>query len=177
VSQAVLKATKITKAPALNVAFKPFENSIYDIRGRLRLLDELTLIERALFRGKEGTISEKARDFTNDVAPALFEKIETAGLEPVGDAKQLSFIKELVGYLKGLPVANITLAFAPTNTFVENLSNQISTVVGVKTLIDLIVNEYIVGGAVIEFRGKVFRQTLDIPLEEVLRREVGVLTK
>ncbi len=182
VSSAFAKASvdkKVSKVSQVwggtNVAFKPFENSVYDVRGLGQLLEELALIERALFRGREGTISEKSKDFTTGVAVSLFEEIEKTGMEPATDAKQLAFIKSLVDYLKGLPIVRITLAFAPTNTFAADLSNNISNTVGVKTLIDLVIDEYIVGGAIFEFRGKVFRQTLDGALEEVLAREVGGL--
>ena len=45
-----------------SVAFSPFVNSIYDTEGLLRFLDEITLIQRSLFRDKGGPISVKARD-------------------------------------------------------------------------------------------------------------------
>ncbi len=152
------------------VAFKPFENSVYDLRGFLRMIDDLELIQRSLFRGKEGTISFKARDFTTSSIIGLFEDIEKAGLEPETDQKQQKFLMDLIGYLKTLPVLKLTLAFAPTNTFLERLSNQVSTVVGVKTLLDVVVNEYIVGGAIFEFKGKISKQTLDEQLEGALRK-------
>src|SRR3989344_2738580 len=86
-------------AADLTVAFRPFENSIYDMRGLLRLLDDLILIERALFRGRQGTVSFKARDFISGGVVSLFEDLEKIGLEPTTDAKQLEFVKDLVKYL------------------------------------------------------------------------------
>lgn len=156
--------------PDVNIAFKPFENSIYDLGGFLRMIGDLELIERSLFRGKEGTISFKARDFTTSGIINLFLDIEKTGLEPATDQKQKRFLLDLVSYLKTLPVLKLTLAFTPTNTFLERLSNQISTIVGIKTLLDVLVNEYIVGGAIFEFKGKISKQTLDEQLEGVLRK-------
>lgn len=158
-------------------AFKAFENSVYDLRGFLRMLDDLELIERSLFRGKEGAISFKARDYATSSIIGLFEDIEKTGLEPTTDQKQKLFLNDLISYLKSLPIVKITLAFAPTNTFLERLGAAISTQVGTKTLIDVLVNEYIVGGAIFEFRGNISKQTLDVPLEQALAREMAISDK
>ncbi len=161
------------KIDSTNIGFKPFENSIYDLRGLLRMTSDLELIERSLFRGKEGTISFKARDFATGGTVNLFTDIEKAGLEPATDQKQKKFLGDLLSFLKTLPVLKLTLAFSPTNTFLERLGNQITTVVGVKTLLDVVVDEYIVGGAIFEFKGKISKQTLDEQLEGVLRKGIG----
>ncbi len=169
----VSKASQVSSVTANpEIAFKPFENSIYDLRGYLRMNDDLELIERSLFRGKEGTISFKARDFTTSSIINLFEDIEKAGLEPPTDQKQKKFLQDLIVYLKTLPILKITLAFSPTNTFLERLGNQVSTIVGTKTLLDVVVDEFIVGGAIFEFKGKISKHTLDEELEGVLARSV-----
>lgn len=154
------------------LAFRPFENSIFDMRGLLGILDDLELVERSLFRGREGTISAKARDFTNSSILGIFEEIEKAGLEPTQEQKQVKFLKDLAQYLRSLPTVRVTLAFAPTNTFLEKLASQMSSYMGRKTILDLLVNEYIVGGAVFEFGGKISRETLDSKLEEALGKLV-----
>lgn len=159
----------------LTVAFRPFENSIFDMRGLLTIVEDLTLIERSLFRGKEGPISTKARDFTTSSVITIFEDLEKTGLMPTTEAKQLKFLKDLVSYLKSLPVVRVTLAFAPTDTFLTKISNDISSLLSRKAIIDLTVDEYIVGGAVFEYGGKLNRQTLDAKLEEVLAKQVGGL--
>jgi hypothetical protein len=154
----------------INIAFLPFENYVYDLRGFISMMDDLELVQRSLFRGKEGTISFKARDFTMSGIISLFEQIENAGLEPAGDQKQQKFLMDLSSYLKTLPVLKLTLAFSPTNTFLERLSNQVTTIIGTKTLLDVLVDEYIVGGAIFEFKGKISKHTLDEQLEGALRR-------
>lgn len=154
------------------IAFKPFENSIYDLRGFLRLLDDLILIERSLFRGKDGTISSKARDFANSTVISIFEDIEKAGVEPATDAKQLNFLKDLVAYLKKLPVVKVTLAFSPTNTYLEKMSNSLSVFMNKKTILDAVVDEHIVGGAVFEYGGKISESTLEAPLGEFLSKQI-----
>lgn len=153
-------------------AFTPFVNSIYDVDGLLRLLDDIELVARSLYRGYEGTISQKARDFTTSSIIGIFEDLEKTGLEPATDQKQAKFLKDLVAFLKQLPSVKVTIAFAPTNTFLMKLNAQISALVGSKVILDVVINQYIVGGATFEYHGKVSKQTLDASLEEALKKSV-----
>lgn len=159
------------------VAFKPFENSIYELRGLLSMLDDLALIERALFRGKEGTISSKAKDFSTSSIIAIFEELEKTGLEPYTERQQLKFLKDLIAYLKTLPTVKVTFAFAPTTTFVQKISNDISNVLGKKALLDITVDQFIVGGALFEFQGKTSGMILKEKLEEVLFKKLGAINE
>lgn len=151
-----------------NTAFIPFVATVYETEGLLRLLDELELVARSLFRGKESPISAKARDFTTSSIIGIFEELEKTGLEPAGDRAQAKFLKDLTAYLKLIPVVKVTIAFAPTNTYLMKLNSEISAVVGTKVILDIVINSYVIGGAVFEYKGKVSRQTLDEKLGEVL---------
>ena len=153
-----------------SVAFSPFVNNIYDTSGLLRFLDEITLIQRSLFRDKGGPISLKARDFTASSILYTFEEVEKAGLEPETDQKQMQFLKELVAFIKKIPVVKISIAFEPTNTFLMKLNSQISATIGKRIILDVVINQYLIGGAVIEYNGKAGKYTLDGPLEEALRK-------
>lgn len=154
------------------VAFSPFVNSIYDIGGLMTLLEEISLIQRTLFRGKEGLISQNAKDFTTGNIITIFEELEKTGLEPVTDQKQMKFLQDLVVYVKKLPIVKVSIAFEPTNTFLIKLNSQISVVLGKKIILDIVINQYLVGGAVFEYSGKVGRYTLDNELENVLKKLV-----
>lgn len=156
------------------VAFSPFVNSIYNTDGLLRFLDEITLIQRSLFRDKGGPISLKARDFTSSGILYIFEEVEKTGLEPETDQKQMKFLKDLATFVKKLPVVKISIAFEPTNTFLMKLNSQISAAVGTKVILDVVINQYLIGGAVIEYNGKAGKYTLEGPLEEALRKGLEV---
>lgn len=155
------------------VAFSPFLNSIYDMNGFLGMVDEINLIERSLFRGKEGPISQKARDFTTGNIINIFEELEKAGLEPTTDQRQMQFLKDLVDYIKKLPFIKVSIAFEPTNTFLMKLNSQICAIVGKKVILDVVINQYLIGGAIFEYNGKVGRFTLDTQLDEVLTKAVS----
>jgi len=152
-----------------NPAFSAFANTIYDTAGLNRLIDDLTLIERSLFKDKSGPISAKARDFTTGNIIPVFEEIEKAGLEPTTEAKQSAFLKDAAGFLQALTVVKVTIAFDPTFNLVIKLSNQLSQFLGKKVILDLIIDENIIGGAIFEYNGLQSTQTLQTKLESQIK--------
>ena len=156
------------KHSAYEVAFVPFANSINDTEGLFRLLDQITTVERFLFKDRQGTIRQKASDFLSANLVSIFAEIEERGLEPEGDSGQMQFLKGLATYLRDLPQVKVTMAFEPTNNFVAKLNSEISNVVGKKVILDMIINQYIIGGAIFEYNGRVSEQTLAGRLDEVI---------
>lgn len=154
---------------ASSPAFSAFANTIYDTATLNRLIDDITLIERSLFKGKSGPISVKARDFTTGRIIPVFEEIEKAGLEPTNESKQLAFLKDLASFLQALPVVKVTVAFDPTSNLVVKLSNQLSQVLGKKVILDLVIDENVIAGAIFEYKGMRSEQTLQEKLELQIR--------
>lgn len=151
-----------------DAAFTAFANTIYDVTDLSRLLDEINLIERSLFKDKTGTIYEKAKDYLSTKVLNVFLQIEETGLEPDGDQKQLQFLKDLVNFLHNLPLVKATVAFEPNKTFVMKLNNQISAILAKKVILNLIIDESVIGGAIFEYRGKTSEQTLKKKLDDML---------
>ena len=149
-------------------AFIPFVNTINETEGLFRLINLLMGAARFLFKNKEGWISQKASDFLPANLAAIFAEIEERGLEPVGDHKQMQFLKDLITCLRDLPEVRVTLAFGPTNNFVVRLNKVISDAVGRKVILDIIINQYIIGGAIFEYQGKVSEHTLAERLDQVI---------
>ena len=155
-------------------AFTAFSNTVYDMAGLGRLFDQINLIERSLFKDKQGMISEKARDYLTGNIIAVFEEVEKVGLEPQDDQGQLKFLRDLMTYLQNLPVVKVTVAFESTHSYVMKLNNQISGYLGKKCILEMIIDEDVIGGAIIEFNGKMSDQTLKIKLHDEL---VGLVEK
>ena len=155
---------KITNEAALGA----FANTIYDTTGLSRLIDQINLIERSLFKDKPGMISAKARDYLTGNIISVFEEIEKAGLEPADDQGQLQFLKDLITYLQSLPVVKVTVAFEPTHSFVMKLNNRLSEFLGKKGILELTIDENVIGGAGFEFNGKMSDQTLKYKLHDEL---------
>ncbi len=154
-------------------AFGAFANTIYDVNDLSRLVDELNLVERSLFKDEAGTIYDKARDYLSGGVLSIFEQIEKAGLEPEGDQKQLQFLKDLVSFLNNLATIKVTIAFEPTRSFVMRLNNQISASIGKKCVLDIVIDESVIAGAVFEYKGKAVEKTLKSDLYNVLVTMVG----
>lgn len=154
---------------ASNPAFTAFANTIYDTAALNRLIDDITLIERSFFKGRSGPISKKARDFETGNIIGVFEEIEKAGLEPTTESKQVAFLKDVASFLQGLPVVKVTIAFDPTFNLVVKLSNQLSHVLGTKVILDLIIDENIIAGAIFEYKGLQSSHTLQTTLESAIK--------
>ncbi len=150
-------------------AFAAFANTVYDTASLNRIIDDLTLIQRSLFKDKTGPISVKARDYTTSNIIPIFEEVEKAGLEGTTDQKQLQFLKDLVSFLQNLPIVKVTIAFDPTQSLIVKLSNQLSGFVGNKVILDLVIDGSVIGGAIFEYRGRRAGQTLQDKLEGELK--------
>ncbi len=153
------------QTPLDKTAFIPFSNLIVDTQDLYRMVNDLTTVQRSLFKDKEGTISDKSKDFLASSLTNVFVEVEKRGLEPAGDAKQQEFVKTLIEYLKNLSVVKITLAFGPTTNFLQRINTEISNEIGNKAVLDIVVNQFIIGGAVFEYNGKVRAYTLEEKLD------------
>lgn len=149
-------------------ALVAFANSVNTLSDMFRLFDQLEELKRLLFKDKTGSISEKAGFYMPGNLAPIFKDIQTSGLEPQGDLQQQRFLDSIIDNLKKLPVVSVTLAFEPTDSFVGKLNNEISTLCGGKVLLDLVINQYIVAGAIFEYKGKRKEYILKDKLESAI---------
>lgn len=149
-------------------AFLPFANSINDTGEQVRLLDQVATIGRFLFKGKEGAITQKASEYLPSDLASIFLELEEKGLEPAGDDRQMAFLDSLIKYLKAMPQVGVTLAFTPTNNFITRVNSVISNELGKKVVLDIIINQYIIGGANFEYKGKFREDNLGQKLDTVI---------
>lgn len=151
-----------------SLAFVAFANSINTLSDMYRLFDQIEELKRLLFKDKSGSILQKAGFYMPGNLAPIFKDIETSGLEPAGDLGQQRFLNSLVEYLKKLPVVSVTLAFDPTDSFVAKLNNEISAICAGKVLLDLVVNQFIMGGAIFEYKGRRREYILKDKLEKAI---------
>lgn len=148
-------------------AFVPFGSIVSDTGDLYRLIEQVEGLSRFLFRDKQGPISVKAGEYLTSNLAIIFKEIEDRGLEPTTDDKQSDFLSALSTYLKNIPLVKITLAFDPTLEFVAQLNKKITAAAGCKVILDVLVDESIVGGAKFEFGGKYWSSTLDGQIQKV----------
>ena len=80
----------------------------------------------------------------------------------------MQFLKDLIGFLQNLPLVKVTFGFEPTQSFLMRLNNQISAFISKKAILDILIDENVIGGAVFEYNGKISHQTLQKKLDNEL---------
>lgn len=149
-------------------AFIPFGSIVSDTNDLYRLIEQVEGLSRFLFRDKQGPISIKAGEYLTSNLAIIFKEIEDRGLEPATDDKQADFLRALADYIKNIPLVKITLAFDPKLEFVAQLNREITAVAGCKVVLDISVDESIVGGAKFEYKGKYWSSTLEVQITQVI---------
>lgn len=145
----------MTKIQFDKAVFIPFVSTVYDTNGMYLLIEQLEGLKRFLFKDKEGTISRKAGTFLSSNIASILGQLETLGLEPADDEKQLQLLDAIIEYLTNMPRVKVTLAFEPSITFVNKLNSVVSKEIGQKVILDISVNQFIFAGVVFEYNGKV----------------------
>ncbi len=79
----------------------------------------------------------------------------------------LKELKETKEELLKLPVLKIQLAFSPTPSFIKEISNWLKRNLKKKVLLDVEVNPAIVGGAILEYRGRYLDLSLKKEIEKL----------
>lgn len=123
------------------------------------LLSELDVLERALFKTGEGdftsTISSKIRQIT---ANALEKLLITEDKE--------NMLKNLRQKVKLLKYVHLTLAVEPTGETINKIFVWIKQNVDSATAIDIEIDKSILGGAIIEYQGKIKSFTVKQKVDE-----------
>lgn len=133
----------------------PFLALVWDTSDVHNIEQQTESIKRFLFKGKEGTIVEKAGPVLSGTMAKILKEFEERGLEPKDDDRQQRFLESILEFLKSIPRVKITLAFEPSITFIRRLNDEISKEVGQKVILDIIINQFIVAGATFEYNGKI----------------------
>ncbi len=145
----------MTKVTFDKAVFIPFASSVYETNAMYLLIEHLEGLKRFLFKDKEGTITRKAGTFLSSNVASIFSQLETLGMEPPDDEKQLQLLDAVIEYLNNMPKVKVTFAFEPSITFINRINGEISKELGQKVILDISVNQFIFAGAVFEYNGKV----------------------
>jgi len=127
--------------------------------------DELDLLEKSLFEVKGETfdvvLDRKLPKEVSDLVRELTLK-----------ADKKSVILGLKKILDGLKHVEVTIAFRPTNKFVEDIWSEINKDRTEKVAIDLKTDKDIIGGALISYEGKFFDGSILKMLNDTLKSYV-----
>jgi F0F1-type ATP synthase delta subunit len=134
----------------------------------ISLKEDISKIQKVIF-SKSGTLSEKAKGI---VKKELFEFIleaERQGEIDFNSQEQFEFLENLKIKLDSLPLLKMTLAFSPTQSTIEKISQFLENKLGKKIILDISYNPEILGGAILEYRGKYLNLSLAKNLEKSLK--------
>jgi len=80
---------------------------------------------------------------------------EVLSSEMRGDpGEQADYLRGLKKEIEGLPTMRMKLAFWPSRGFIERLSDWVKENVGAKVLLEVVREEELIGGTVIDYEGK-----------------------
>jgi len=150
-------------------AFKPFTEKVKTRENLISLLDEIDEAKRLAYVGEQTiALSDKLVGKVSEEFRATVADLEKEGLFPTSRREQNAFLTKLEKYLSGLPTIRLIFAFTPSEEFLDRLSTYFEKATGKKTVLDILVKEEIVAGAVIESGGEYRDYSSLKKLEEVL---------
>jgi len=111
------------------------------------LLSEIDELEKALFKIGEG-------DWDAVLEKAVRAKTALAIRQAIGETDRKTFLTKLRDQVNSLTYIGLTLAFEPTSEIVSRLSTWIKQNVGEAVALDIAIDKRILGGAIIDYKGK-----------------------
>ncbi len=133
---------------------------IYTVEDRRIFFEELELLMAGLYKQGENSFDNILKNRVRvSIAQALREVFQD---QSVSKERYFNDLKER---LDSLRIFEITLAFEPSQRFLEELFSHVNAVYGGGIILDLTYNPRIVGGCVVTFAGKYrdysLRKTID----------------
>lgn len=106
-------------------------------------------------------------------------KEELISKDPKIENKEMikEFLTQLKERLQSLKTINLTLAFSPPQQIINNIYEWINKNVGDGYVLDIEVNQDIIGGAKITFQGRYLDLSLKKTLEQVFKNKRKEITK
>ena len=128
-------------------------------------LSRLEETQRGLFRTGTDVDAFLAEQFSLPVTAAIiaYAQAEKANLQDPASATQ--FFTSLVGSLRQLPLVTLRLAYIPTRKQLQDFSRWFVDSTGEHVIFDIVLEEKLLGGAVIEYSGRIGNYSLSKKLE------------
>jgi len=154
------------------------ENLLTDINTKEALGDFTGSIHEALsyvYRGGNKLLSEKILGKVSEPFRQKIIDLEAAGSLPALRREQSDFLKTLLEYCESLPSLKLTMAFIPSQEFVNKLAGWVRGELGKKVILDTALQETIIGGCIFEYGGEHRDWSLEAKLDETLDQEIKKL--
>jgi len=113
-----------------------------------QLTDDLWKVRESIFKTDIDAVEETlSKDLNMEMAAIVRDAWQK-------NAHKETVIEQLIDSLNHLDIVRITLAMKPSETLVAKVSEWLRAETGTKVILDIKVNEDIMGGIVIDYQGK-----------------------
>ncbi len=106
--------------------------------------------------------------FPSDMVMSLQNAWKEAGIDTKNIIEIQHFLEELKEVVKHTPVINVTIAFKPKEQTIRRIHAWIASHIKTPLMLNIKVEKEIIGGAIIEFKGKYFEYTVHKALNETI---------
>ena len=148
--------------------FDNFSKKIITKEDLIFYLEEINLVKRLIFKNINIPLSEKAKGKISEHFRKEIEKLEKNKIISKKPEKNQILFENFEKYLQNLPQIKIKIAFHAKEKFVNEISFWLEKEIKQKVILDLIFNPKIVGGAIIEYKGKQFNFSLAKKIDKLV---------
>ncbi|MDP2720506.1 MAG: F0F1 ATP synthase subunit delta [bacterium] len=135
-------------------------------------LEQVEETSRWIYKGGKKTLSEKIKGAVSEEFRKLVVDLETSSQIPTGGAEAKEFLGDLEEYLNKSTLVKLTLAFFPSQDFLEKLSVWFKKQTGKGAIFDVQVKEEIIAGCLFEYAGEYRDYSLASKLDDALEKEL-----
>jgi F0F1-type ATP synthase delta subunit len=153
--------------------FEDFAKKIITKEDLIFFLDQINLAEQFLFKERNIPLTEKLRGKVSEDFKGFIEKLEKENVITRDVEKNRIFFENLKNYLLKITQIKIEVAFKPSRRFIEKISLWLEKNFGEKIIVDLYFNPEIVGGAIIEYKGKYLNYSLAKKIDELISKRIS----
>lgn len=136
---------------------------------------EIDTLSSALFKSKKMALEKALNSISSNSARKIAEIFSKNNFDINDQEAVRGFLDTLTDLIKKFKVIKLILAFDPTRKTIENIHEYISENIGIGYILDIEVDESVLGGAVVIFNGKYKDFTLRKNIEESFRDNRSVI--
>jgi len=151
-------------------SLKQFIKDISTKSDLIYYLEEISKAQEAIFEEPNIALSEKLEGEVDRTIEELIKNQEARG-RLKSRSEQSEFLKEVKNNLQELPDVKLTIAFSPSPEFLDEINAWLKNQIGEELVLDITVEPEIVGGAIVEYKGRYFSFRLDKKIDEILAEE------
>jgi len=151
--------------------FDDFAKKIITKKDLIFCLKEINLVKKLIFKNINIPLSKKTKEKISENFRKEIERLENKKIISKDPEKNLILFENFEKYLQNLPQIKIKIAFHAKKKFVNKISFWLKKEIKQKVILDLIFNPKIVGGAIIEYKGRQINLSLDKKIDTLVSQK------